>query len=91
MPDASFDCVVMGYALRHVADLLTAFREMRRVLRPGGRVLILEITPPEGRIARALLKVYLKGVVPPAMDRACMTSTLGFMMNSPGLLTCPIT
>jgi demethylmenaquinone methyltransferase / 2-methoxy-6-polyprenyl-1,4-benzoquinol methylase len=64
--DASFDVVVMGYALRHVADLLTAFKEMRRVLRPGGVVAILEITAPEGATSRALLKFYLKHLVPPA-------------------------
>jgi demethylmenaquinone methyltransferase / 2-methoxy-6-polyprenyl-1,4-benzoquinol methylase len=64
--DASFDVVVMGYALRHAADLLAAFREMRRALRPGGMVAILEITPPEGRLSRSLLKFYLKTLVPPA-------------------------
>lgn len=64
--DGSFDFVVMGYAMRHASDLIAAFREMRRVLRPGGTVAILEITPPEGRFARALLKVYLKHIVPPA-------------------------
>lgn len=66
VPDGSFDVVVMGYAMRHVADLVAAFGEMRRVLRPGGMVAILEITPPEGRVARALLRAYLKNIVPPA-------------------------
>lgn len=64
VPDGAFDAVVMGYALRHASDLRAAFREMRRVLRPGGRVAILEITPPEVRLARAMLKLYLKGLVP---------------------------
>lgn len=64
--DASFDFVVMGYALRHASDLIAAFVEMKRVLKPGGTVAILEITPPEGRVTRALLKFYLKQVVPPA-------------------------
>lgn len=64
VPDAGFDFVTMGYALRHAGDLVAAFREMRRVLRPGGKVVILEITPPEGRTAHAILKCYLKRVVP---------------------------
>lgn len=64
--DRSFDVVVMGYALRHASDLIAAFREMRRALRPGGTVVILEITPPEGALARAALKLYLKRIVPPA-------------------------
>lgn len=62
--DNSFDFLTMGYALRHVADLRTTFAEYRRVLKPGGRLLLLEITRPESRAGRALLKAYLKGVVP---------------------------
>jgi demethylmenaquinone methyltransferase/2-methoxy-6-polyprenyl-1,4-benzoquinol methylase len=62
--DASFDLVTMGYALRHVADLTRTFDEYRRVLKPGGRVLILEITPPRSRLLSRLLTVYLGRVVP---------------------------
>src|ERR1035438_3194358 len=42
-PDDSFDFLTMGYALRHVTGLEEAFREYLRVLRPGGKVLIMEI------------------------------------------------
>jgi len=59
-----FDFVSMGYALRHVADLGATFSEYRRVLRPGGRLLVLEITPPASRIGFQLLKIYLSRVVP---------------------------
>ena len=45
-PDGTFDFLSMGYALRHVSDLRVAFREYRRVLRPGGIVLLLEISRP---------------------------------------------
>jgi demethylmenaquinone methyltransferase/2-methoxy-6-polyprenyl-1,4-benzoquinol methylase len=62
--DASVDFVTMGYALRHVADLAAVFAEFYRVLRPGGRVCILEITRPRGRLAMVGLKVYMRGVVP---------------------------
>ena len=41
-PDHSFDMVSMGYALRHVADLSLLFAEYKRVLKPGGKVLILK-------------------------------------------------
>lgn len=64
--DGAFDLVVMGYALRHVSDLEGAFLEMRRALRPGGRVLILEVTPPPGAVGRALLRAYLQAVLPTA-------------------------
>lgn len=62
--DASFDFVAMGYALRHIADLSIAFSECFRVLRPGGRYCILEITNPEKKFQAVLLKGYLSGVVP---------------------------
>lgn len=63
-PDASFDFLSMGYALRHVDDVDAAFAEFRRVLRPGARLLVLEITRPAGSLARALLKGYMHSVVP---------------------------
>jgi demethylmenaquinone methyltransferase/2-methoxy-6-polyprenyl-1,4-benzoquinol methylase len=62
--DDSFDFVSLGYALRHVEDLPTVFREFRRVLKPGGRLLMLEITRPESKIGRALLALYMRGIVP---------------------------
>ncbi|MFT7652898.1 MAG: demethylmenaquinone methyltransferase/2-methoxy-6-polyprenyl-1,4-benzoquinol methylase [Limisphaerales bacterium] len=63
-PDQTFDLLTMGYALRHVADLRMAFSEYRRVLKPGGRILLLEITRPSSTIGRGLLKFYMKGIVP---------------------------
>lgn len=64
VPDASIDFLVMGYALRHIEDFSVACAEFRRVLKPGGRLLILEITKPAGRIATALLKLYMRGALP---------------------------
>ena len=60
----SFDFVTMGYALRHIGDVQAAFREFHRVLKPGGTVLVLEITKPAGAVATAALKAYMRGVVP---------------------------
>lgn len=64
LPDASVDVVTMGYALRHVADLGVAFAEFARVLRPGGRLLILEMVPPRSPVGHLLAKLYLKHLVP---------------------------
>jgi demethylmenaquinone methyltransferase / 2-methoxy-6-polyprenyl-1,4-benzoquinol methylase len=64
VPSGSADFVVMGYALRHIADFAAAAAEFRRVLKPGGRLLVMEITRPEGRVANLLLKAYMRGVVP---------------------------
>jgi demethylmenaquinone methyltransferase/2-methoxy-6-polyprenyl-1,4-benzoquinol methylase len=63
-PPAAADFLSMGYALRHVGDLSLAFQEFFRVLAPGGRLCLLEITPPKGRLPRALLKGYMRRVVP---------------------------
>ena len=62
--DASFDFLSMGFALRHVDDLAIAFREFRRVLVSDGRLAILDITKPEGRLANRLVKVYFRDALP---------------------------
>src|SRR5215203_247581 len=56
LPDNSFDFLTMGYALRHVSTLEEAFREYYRVLACGGKLLILEITKPAGRVANGLFR-----------------------------------
>jgi demethylmenaquinone methyltransferase / 2-methoxy-6-polyprenyl-1,4-benzoquinol methylase len=63
-PDASADQVTMGYALRHVTDVDAALAEFSRVLRPGGRLLILEISRPASAVGRIALKAYMRVVVP---------------------------
>jgi demethylmenaquinone methyltransferase/2-methoxy-6-polyprenyl-1,4-benzoquinol methylase len=63
-PDKHFDFLSMGYALRHISDLGVAFAEFERVLKPGGRLCILEITQAQSRVGRWLLKTYMRGVIP---------------------------
>jgi demethylmenaquinone methyltransferase / 2-methoxy-6-polyprenyl-1,4-benzoquinol methylase len=63
-PDNSFDFLTMGYALRHVTSLEAAFREYHRVLRPGGKVLILEVTKPSGRAANFFFRLYFGRIYP---------------------------
>jgi demethylmenaquinone methyltransferase/2-methoxy-6-polyprenyl-1,4-benzoquinol methylase len=62
--DACTDFITMGYALRHVANLESTFREYLRVLKPGGTLLILELTPPSNSLAYRLTRFYLHSVVP---------------------------
>jgi demethylmenaquinone methyltransferase/2-methoxy-6-polyprenyl-1,4-benzoquinol methylase len=63
-PDASADFLSMGYALRHISDVAAAFAEFHRVLRPGGRLLVLEITRPASAMGMAFLRTYMRFGVP---------------------------
>ena len=62
--DNHFDFLSMGYALRHISDLSVAFAEFERVLKPGGRLCLLEITQPYKPFAKWLLKSYMRSVLP---------------------------
>lgn len=64
LPEHHVDFVSMGYALRHVGDLDLAFSEYHRVLRPGGRVCIMEISRPQSRFGQLALRAYIGAVVP---------------------------
>jgi demethylmenaquinone methyltransferase/2-methoxy-6-polyprenyl-1,4-benzoquinol methylase len=68
--DGDFDFVSMGYALRHMADLRVAFTECRRVLKPGGRLLVLEISQPRSLVGGWLGRAYLERILPFAMRLA---------------------
>jgi demethylmenaquinone methyltransferase / 2-methoxy-6-polyprenyl-1,4-benzoquinol methylase len=61
--DASFDAVTVGFGVRNVDDLQAGLRELRRVLRSGGRVGILEITRPRGALA-PFYRLWFDRVVP---------------------------
>ena len=62
-PDRSFDCVTIGFGLRNVTDKPAALASMRRVLRPGGRLLVLEFSKPRPEI-RAAYDAYSFNVLP---------------------------
>jgi demethylmenaquinone methyltransferase/2-methoxy-6-polyprenyl-1,4-benzoquinol methylase len=62
--DRSIDFLTMGFALRHVTDLESAFREFRRVLKPGGRLLVLEVSRPHNRLGVFAARTYFRDVLP---------------------------
>jgi demethylmenaquinone methyltransferase/2-methoxy-6-polyprenyl-1,4-benzoquinol methylase len=61
--DGSFDAVTIGFGLRNLADPERGLAELRRVLRPGGRLAILEITRPRGVLA-PFYRFWFDGVIP---------------------------
>lgn len=63
LPDQSFDAVTVSFGLRNMADRHKALTEMRRVLRPGGRLFVLEFSQPFWWF-RPFYYTYLKGILP---------------------------
>jgi demethylmenaquinone methyltransferase / 2-methoxy-6-polyprenyl-1,4-benzoquinol methylase len=62
-PDGSFDAATVGFGVRNLADLERGLRELRRVLRPGGRLAVLEITRPRGFL-RPFFTLWFDRLVP---------------------------
>lgn len=63
-PDNMFDCATIGFALRNVPDIRKTIDEMRRVVKPGGKVLSLELAKPSAPIFKQLYYFYFNYMVP---------------------------
>lgn len=63
-PGNYFDAVTSGFLMRNVIDVDAAFREQVRVTRPGGRVVVLESSPPKKNLLRPFIRMHLNYVIP---------------------------
>ena len=63
-PANTFDAVTSGYLVRNVIDIPRTLREQLRVLRPGGRIVILDSSPPPASPIRPLIEIHLRYVIP---------------------------
>ena len=64
LADGSFDAATIAFGLRNVGDYRRALAEMTRVVRAGGRVVVLEVATPRGLVGRALAAAWLRQIVP---------------------------
>ncbi len=64
VPDGSLDGVTCGFALRNVTDLDSCFAELARVVRPGGRIALLEVSQPANPLLRWGHEIYFGKIVP---------------------------
>jgi len=62
--DDSFDFVTIGFGLRNLPDYVQALKEMHRVVKPGGRVVCLELSKPVWQPFKAIYYIYLRGILP---------------------------
>lgn len=62
--DSCFDAVVSGYLMRNVVDISQALGEQWRVLKPGGRVVVLDTSPPPNNLLKPLVMLHLKQGIP---------------------------
>ncbi|MES9855696.1 MAG: bifunctional demethylmenaquinone methyltransferase/2-methoxy-6-polyprenyl-1,4-benzoquinol methylase UbiE [Sedimenticola sp.] len=63
-PDNSFNCITIAFGLRNVTDKQKALNEMQRVLKPGGRVLVLEFSHPQGAALKSIYDIYSFKLLP---------------------------
>ena len=60
----SFDAITVAYGVRNFADLLAGYREMARVLKPGGTLTVIELSTPASPVVRPFYRLYTRHIIP---------------------------
>ncbi len=63
-PDETFNAVTSGYLARNVIDIPRMLAEQLRVLKPGGRIVVLDSSPPKDNLLRPFIEIHLRYVIP---------------------------
>ena len=81
-PDDTFDAVTISYGLRNVEQTMVALREMHRVTKPGGRVVIAEFSTPTNRLFRHIYTDYLVAALPRIAKLSSNPVAYGYLAES---------
>ena len=69
-PDETFNAVTSGYLARNVIDIPRMLAEQLRVLKPGGRIVVLDSSPPKDNLLKPFIEIHLRYVIP-TLGRCC--------------------
>lgn len=62
--DNAFDAVTVAYGVRNFQDIVAGYREICRVLKPGGRIVVLELSTPRNTLVKPFYKLYTRCIIP---------------------------
>jgi demethylmenaquinone methyltransferase/2-methoxy-6-polyprenyl-1,4-benzoquinol methylase len=63
-PDETFNAVTSGYLVRNVIDIPRTFSEQLRVIKPGGRIVVLDSSPPKDNLLKPFIEIHLRYIIP---------------------------
>ena len=87
-PDETFDLVTVAYGVRNFERLEDGYREMRRVMKPGGLICVIELSEPSNGIIKGLYRMYSRNVIP-VVGRMVSHDTRAYSYLPESIAACP--